>query len=268
MKKKFNDNVVTEKVMNKFMYAIVITVLLLQSCASKKDILYFQNNDIHGAISIQNAVASIEPNDILSITVGTKIPEAAMAYNIQSLGNNNIANAETVRLEGYLVSPQSTITFPVLGTISVLQKTTSELESDLKEKLETEGHLVDPIVRVRILNSKVTILGEVNKPGTYSFSEQTLTIPQALGYAGDLTINGQRKDILLIRESKGIRTIKHIDLTSVNWMNDSSFNIRQNDVLIINPNSTKVKTSGYIGNASTILTIVSLALSSIILLTR
>ncbi|MEA9414120.1 polysaccharide biosynthesis/export family protein [Flavobacterium sp. PL02] len=254
--------------MNKYIYALASILLLLQSCASKKDILYFQDSADYKSSSIEYAGSLIQPNDILSITVGAKVPETVIPYNIQQLGSNSMSNIETIKLQGYLVSPQGTIVFPVLGEIPVVNKSTSELEQELKNVLEVGGHLINPTVSIRLLNAKVTVLGEVNKPGTYSFTEQYLTLPQALGYAGDLTINGKRKDIILIREALGIRTIKHLDLTTTDWMNNPDYTIRQNDVLVVNPNNSKVKSSGYIGNAATILTIASLVLSTVILLTR
>ena len=99
----------------------------------------------------------------------------------------------------------------------------TDLEIKIKQELEKGGHLVNPTVAIRILNAKVTILGEVKSPGTYTFLEQSLSVPQALGYAGDLTISGKRDDILLIRESEGKRIIMSVDLTTVNWMNDPKY---------------------------------------------
>lgn len=253
--------------MNKLMY-IVPFLILLQSCASKKDILYFQDGATYKSSAIAYMGSSIQPNDILSITVGAKVPETVIPYNTQQTGTNNVNNIETLKLQGYLVSPQGTIILPVLGSIAVANKTTTSLELELKKILETGGHLINPTVNIRLLNAKVTILGEVNRPGTYSFTEQYMSVPQALGYAGDLTINGKRKDILLIREAEGVRIVKHLDLTTTNWMNDAEYSIRQNDILVVNPNNSKIKSSGYIGNAATILTIASLILSSVILLTR
>lgn len=254
--------------MKRIICVLALLLLLLQSCATKKDILYFQDSTEYKSSPIEYAGSLIQSNDILSITVGAKIPETVIPYNIQQVGANSMTNIETIKLQGYLVSPQGTIIFPVLGSIAAANKTTSALEQEIKSTLETEGHLIDPTVSIRLLNAKVTVLGEVHKPGTYSFTEQYLTLPQALGYAGDLTINGKRKDIILIRESEGMRTIRHLDLTTTDWMNNPDYTIRQNDVLVINPNNSKVKSSGYIGNAATILTIASLVLSSVILLTR
>lgn len=255
--------------MNRSIYSAIFFVILLQSCASKKDILYFQDAANYPSVSVIHSETMVEPNDILSVTVSASVPETAIPYNIQNLGNSVTSqNLETMKLQGYLVSQEGTIVFPILGKIPVKGKTISAIEQDIKMILENGGHLVNPTVSVRLLNAKVTVLGEVNRPGTYTFSEQFISLPQALGYAGDLTINGKRNDILLIRELEGVRTITHIDLTTANWMNDPKYAIKQNDVLVINPNNPKIKTAGYIGNTSAILTIASLVLSSIVLLTR
>jgi polysaccharide export outer membrane protein len=121
---------------------------------------------------------------------------------------------------------------------------------------------------VRLINAKVTVLGEVNQPGTYNFTEQNITLMQALGYAGDLTINGKRNDILLTREINGTRVVTHIDLTSANFMNSPYYFVKPNDLIVVNPNNPRVKNAGYVGNVGTVLTIASLALSVTILLTR
>jgi len=255
--------------MLKSIFAAFLFILLLQSCASKKDILYFQDNQNYASVPVSRSPNRIQINDILSISVSALVAETALPYNIQITGGGAaMPNLETMKLQGYLVTDEGTINFPVLGTIKVLNKSTSNLEQELKMILDSKGHLVNPTISIRILNAKVTVLGEVNQPGTFSFSEQYITIPQALGYAGDLTINGKRNDILLIREAEGVRTIAHIDLTTASWLNNPVYAVRQNDILVVNPNNPKIKTAGYIGNTSAVLTIASLLLSSIVLLTR
>jgi polysaccharide export outer membrane protein len=246
----------------------ILFALLLTSCTSKKDILYFQDAAKFQSNPVVNVGVMVQPNDILSIMVSAKIPETAIPYNNTIGATNATPTIDVLKLQGYLVTPESTIVFPVLGTVSVLHKTTSEIETALKKQLESGGHLIGPIVSVRILNAKVTILGEVNRPGTYSFSEQYMTLPQALGYAGDLTITGKRKDILLIREADGVRTITHLDLTTADWMNDPKYIIKQNDVIVVNPSNPKIKSAGFIGNTSVVLTIASLLLSTFIIIRR
>jgi polysaccharide export outer membrane protein len=173
-----------------------------------------------------------------------------------------------MRLEGYEVSEALTIEFPQLGILSVQSQTPIQLATAIKQRLELEGHLIRPTVNVRLLNAKFTVLGEVVRPGTYNFTESKLTLLQAIGLAGDLTINGQRKNIKLIREIDQKRTVFHIDLTASDWMNSESYYIYPNDVIIIDPNNTKVKSAGLVGNVGTVLTVASVLLSTIILLTR
>jgi polysaccharide export outer membrane protein len=255
--------------MNKPLFLTVLAAVVFQSCAFKKDILYFQDVTQLNGKAIEREASLIQPNDILQITVGSLIPEAASPYNSFANRIIGVANStEMLQLQGYLVNPAGTIEFPILGTILVQDQSTVTLETVIKKRLIEGGHLMNPTVTVRVLNAKVTVLGEVNRPGTYSFLEQSLSIPQALGYAGDLTINGDRKEVVLIRESNGIRTVKKINLTQSSWMTDPVLQVRQNDILIVNPNIQKIKTAGLVGNTGTILTIASLLLSSIILITR
>jgi polysaccharide export outer membrane protein len=175
---------------------------------------------------------------------------------------------ELLKLQGYLVSDESTINFPNIGKIEVANLTTEEVEMKIKRVLEDGGYLKNPAVTVRVINAKVTVLGEVNSPGTFTFTEQNITILQALGYAGDLTINGKRDDIIITRDVNGSRIISHIDLTSTNFMTSEFYFLKPNDNIIVNPNAPKVKQSGFIGNVGTALTVVSLALTVTLLLTR
>ena len=138
----------------------------------------------------------------------------------------------------------------------------------LAKLLEKGGHLIKAFVNIRLINAKVTILGEVNNPGTYTFLEPILTVPQALGYAGDLTIKGKRTDILLIRETAGNRIIKHIDLTATDWMNDATYYVKPNDILVVRPNFGKVKSTGIIGNLRSLISVASILISAAILLTN
>src|SRR5690606_17318611 len=146
-----------------------------------------------------------QPNDILKITVSALVEELAKPYNRNSASNlQGGSSTEMMKLEGYLVSEDHSINFPQLGKIYTKDKTTQHLEEELTQLLENGGHLKNPTVNVRLINAKVTILGEVGGPGTYDFTEESITILQALGMAGDLTINGQREDVLIVRESDGV----------------------------------------------------------------
>jgi len=252
--------------MNKSIVCLSLILLLFTSCVSKKNILYFQDADNFSSVNITKLEYKIQPNDILSITISSSIPEASEPYNNQTNSTGGNSNVESLKLRGYIVSAKGEIELPVLGIITVKNKTIFDLIKEIKHLLEQGNHLIKPCVNIRILNSKFTILGEVNSPGTYSFTELDISLPQALGYAGDLKITGKRKDILLIRESEGLRTVNHIDLTTANWMNDPKYTIQPNDIIIVNPNSKKTQTGGYnIGDLAIISSIISFSISLIFL---
>jgi len=246
---------------------IGLLFLILSSCASKKEILYLQDSTDYSNSALNYSIPKIQPNDILKIEVGALVSESAIPYNREqaAVGGQGI---ELLQLTGYLVSNDDIISFPVLGEVSTKDKTIKDLEHFLKKELENGGHLKAPTVNIRLLNAKVTILGEVNSPGLYTFTEQNITFLQALGYASDLTINGRRDDIKLIRESDGNRIITHIDLTSTEFLNSEYNQIRPNDVIIVNPNNPKVKSAGFVGNVGTFISVFSILLTTIVLITR
>ena len=252
----------------KHLLLIFSIITLFHSCVSKKEMLYLQDVESYNNTGVTYNNHTLQVDDILKISVGALIPEAAIPYNKNS-GGSVVANSiDVMKLDGYLVSQNSTINFPILGELSVKDKTTKDLENDIKKLLFDGGYLINPNVNVRLLNAKVTILGEVQQPGTISFTENNISLLQALGLAGDLTINGSREDIVVLRRLDGVQTTTRINLTSANFLSGPYQMVKPNDVIIVNPNSAKLKTAGYVGNISTILGITSLLLSSIILLTR
>jgi polysaccharide export outer membrane protein len=252
----------------KFTFLTLLALILFQSCVSKKEMLYLQDLESFNNSEVTYNNHTLQVDDILKITVSALMPEAAIPYNNITAGSVVANNIDVMRLDGYLVSQNSTINFPVLGELSVKEKTTQDLENDIKKLLIDGGYLINPNVTVRLLNAKVTILGEVKMPGTFSFTENNISLLQALGLAGDLTINGSREDVVVLRRVDGVQATTRINLTSADFLSGPYQMVKPNDVIVVNPNSAKVKTAGYVGNVSTILGITSLLLSSIILLTR
>lgn len=234
-------------------------LIFLSSCSSKKQVIYF--NDINFENQDKNIISlgKIQPNDILSIIISSSSTELSAMYNL-----NQDQNQNSSFFPGYLVNLEGKITLPILGKITVKDLTMAQLE-ELLVKILIEGkHLSEPIVTARLMNAKFTVLGEVSKPGTYNYSEQNISVLQALGYAGDLTINGKRENVLLIREENNAKTYITIDMTSKQWFGSPYYYIKPNDVIYVNPNGPKVKTAGYIGNLGTFISIVSLSLSMIL----
>ena len=252
----------------KHLLLIFSIITLLLSCVSKKEMLYMQDVASYNNTDVTYNNYTLQVDDILKISVGALMPEAALPYNNVTAGNMVANNIDLMKLDGYLVAQNFTINFPVLGVLSVKEKTTQDLENDIKQLLVDGGYLINPNVTVRLLNAKVTILGEVRQPGTFSFTENNISLLQALGLAGDLTINGNREDVVVLRRIDGLQTTERINLTSANFLSGPYQMVKPNDVIVVNPNSAKLKTAGYVGNVSTILGITSLLLSSIILLTR
>ncbi len=225
------------------------------SCSTKKDILYFQNSEQKNYQQAIRIDKNINIDDILSVKIYSLDIESSAPYNLASITD-----------VGYLVDNSGKITLPVLGLITVIDKSTEELELFLTNKLITQGHLKNPTVVVRLLNSKITVLGEVNTPGTYNFTEKNITLLQVIGLAGDLTINGRRNDIMLIRQENDEKKIIHIDLTSTDWFSSPYYYIKPNDVIIVNPNEAKIKSAGLISSPSALLSIVSILLTSFLLI--
>ena len=253
--------------MIKKLFFLLIASLFIQSCASKKDILYYQNIKSDSQDTISYLTSKVQVNDILFIKVSALIAESAEPFNIQVSQSGNV-NIESYKIQGYLVSQKGTITFPLMGDITVAGKSTEEIQDMLKKMLNDNGYIKDATVSVRIINSKVTVLGEVRAPGTYSFDEQNISLNQAIGYAGDLTINGVRKDVLLIREINGTRTYVRLDLTSSEWFNGPYYYVKQNDVIIVNPNGPKVLSSGYLNNIGSIVGLLSFFITVVLLIKK
>jgi polysaccharide export outer membrane protein len=202
----------------------------------------------------------------LSVKITVEDLELAMPYNLASMQQS--PQGTQLLLQGYLVSNEGKINIPILGEIEVKGLNYTQVETKIQEALKTKQLLKNPIVVCRIVNAKVTILGEVRIPGTYTFYENNLTILQALGLAGDLNINGVRKRIKIIRLENNQQLIGEIDLTKKNWMSSPYYFIKPNDVIIVAPNTAKVKSAGIIGNAGALLGTISVLLSSFILIQR
>lgn len=242
-----------------------VLFLLITSCATKKDVLYFQDASNINLKKINYSISKIQTGDIINIKVTALNQESVAPYNLDNGLSPSTSFIEILKLQGYLVSKEGNIVFPIIGAIKVADKTTTELENHIKKILIDGNHVKDPTVSVRLLNSKFTILGEVNKAGTYNITENNITLLQAIGYAGDLTINGSRQDVLIIRSIDGIQKTRKIDLTKTDWFSSEFYYIKQNDIIVINPNTNKIKSSGLLGSAGAVMSAISLVLTSILI---
>ena len=250
-----------------FLTISLLLLLILQSCTTKKQMLYLQDVDKYSNTSLTYATTKIQPNDILKIDVSDLNPKVAAPFNI-NVGTTSQSSVEMMKLTGYLVNPEGNITMPILNEINVGGLTPTNVEAKIKARLIKEGYLVNPTVLVRVLNNKFTILGEVQSPGVKPFTEESISILDAIGMAGDLTYSGIREDIVLLREVDGKRLVYHVDLTTASWMSNPDFRIRQNDVIMVNPNKLKANSGGLIKDPIQVLGVVASLLAVVILITN
>ena len=245
---------------------IVVFIMSLTSCATKKDLLYLNGGAPSTSLPFKWSEMYIQPNDIISVKVTTEVPELAVAYNITNPLLQNNGQGAQMQLQGYLVSNQGDINIPVLGVQKMAGLTLEQAEKQIQEALVTKGFLKNPVVVCRLLNAKFTVLGEVASPGTFTFYENNLTLLQALCLAGDLTINGVRKKITIIRTENGKQTFGTVDLTKNDWLASPYYFVKPNDVIIIDPNTAKVKSAGLIGNPGNLISVISVLLSSFLII--
>lgn len=242
-------------------YLITFTALFLISCASSKDILYFQDIDQIKKQQIQTEYTTlIAKDDLLNIVVTGPDKSVVMPFNLTLNENINTGYATQQSLFPYLVDAEGNIDFPVLGRIHVEGMSRMDLTNYLTEKLKQ--YIKDPVVVISFTNYKITVLGEVRSPGTYTMPSERTTVLQALGMAGDLNIAAERDKILLIREVNGIQTHIKINLKSAEIMNSPYFYLQQNDVLYVAPSASRiVQGTNTAGLWSTALSIIVSAVS-------
>ena len=246
-----------------------VAVVLLASCKTPKNVAYIQNSDyIDYTKSEYLYDARIMPKDILTITVSTVNPDASAPFNLLVRNTLNstgsITNSSGGVLQTYLVDNQGCIDFPVVGTLQVGGLTKAMCEKLIHDKIQRFMNVEEnPIVTVRMSNYKISVLGEVNRPGMFTVSNEKINIFEALAQAGDLSIYGVRDHVKLIRENaKGRKEIHTINLNDANIVNSPYYYLQQNDVLYVEPNSVKAKNSA-IGTSTTIWISVTGALVSL-----
>lgn len=254
------------KVKNIRKILLVCMVLFLTSCASNKNILYIQNPPQQG--SVLKYENTLQPDDMVMITVTADEPEIAKDFNLMylNLQSTETRNSSDPSLYSYQIDQMGDINFPVLGKIKLAGLTRIQAENKIKALLK--DYIVNAGVILRVLNFKVSVLGEVSKPGEINVTGDRITILEALSKAGDMTIYGKRKEILLIREKDGVQTITPIDITKSDFITSPYYYLAHNDVLYIKPNKTRVNSSVVGPNITVGISALSLIITIIALSTR
>ena len=225
---------------------MLLAIISLTSCVSSKEIIYFQDEKIEKNDQVSlNSDLIYKPNDLLTINVSGLDPDAVKPFNLPVVAySNSVISAEgNLKMQTYLIDINGNIEFPVLGTIRLEGLTRTKATAFLKEKL-TE-YIKDPIVNIRLANFTITVIGEVNNPGTFTIQDERISLIEALGLAGDLTIHGKRENVFLIREDNGVKRFTKFDLTSIKVVNSRNYYLTQNDVLYVEPNKAKIRSSSY-----------------------
>jgi polysaccharide export outer membrane protein len=245
--------------MNKFFYpfAVLAMVLLISSCTGSKQVAYFQNADtVDLASSAGLYDAKIMPKDMLTITVSTTTPEAAMPFNLSvanTVGTTGNLSSGSGTLQGYLVDNDGNINFPVVGIIHVVGLTKNGCQDLILEKIKPYlSNTERPVVTVRMSSYRVTVSGEVGNPGVVPVTTEKMSVIEALASAGDLTIYGKRDNVMLIREdATGEKSIHRLNLNDANLINSPYYYLQQNDILYVEPNKVKARNSS-IGESTTL----------------
>ena len=247
------------------LFFVSLLIILITSCASRKEVVYFQDTGNFETLVNDNvSVSKFKIDDLISIHVSSLNPEASAPFNLFRGATEGGFQAEQV---DYLVDQAGEIDFPVIGKLKVVGLSPDELRSLLRDRL-TE-YLKDPIINIRLKNFTVTILGEVRTPGTYPVNGEQITILEALGLAGDLTIRGVRENVLVIRDFNGTKVSTRIDLTSKEMFKSSVYYLTQNDVVYIEPNQSGITASSFDNRVNVAISIASLLITStVLILTR
>lgn len=228
-----------------------IALLSATSCGTPKDVAYFQdlNNNPDTVITLQNRVITVKPTDKIYIGVKSKDPQISQLFNLMGETRGSSANNLSQDAYYYTVDSKGDIDFPVVGKIQVAGLTREEIAEKVKKSLVDASLVKDPTITVSLSNLHYSMMGEVAKPGQYAFEEEKVTILDAISKAGDLTIQGRRNDVMVLRQENGHQKIYKIDLCSgKDIFSSPAYYLQQNDVVYVTPNDTKKRSSTLNGN--------------------
>lgn len=230
-----------------FIYIILVICVYNVSCIDTKKALYFtdQKDSTFRSSNIAQA-GLIQPNDLYSISITSPNPEASAMFNILNTSGTTTmtSTGAATNSNGYLVNSEGFIELPLLGSIKAAGLSKKDLTKNITQLLKDKELLLNPIVTIRQLNYKVTVLGEVAKPSVLAVPSEKISLLEALGLAGDLTIYAKRDNVLILREEGDQKIIKRINLNSTELINSPYYYLKSNDIVYVEPNKTKIASSG------------------------
>lgn len=225
-----------------FKIVLLFISMLLFSCVSRKNVIYMQDIDAHNNTNSNvNYEPKLQNDDLLSIIVSAAQPELTIPFNMPQIQGNYQVNENQDGIKTYLIDPYGYIQFPIIGKIKMAGLTRAEAIKSIENSVKE--YITNPTINLRILNFKVSVIGEVNKPGTIKVASERITLLEALSQSGDLTIYGMRENILLIREIDGKKSYNRVNIKKADFIDSPFYYLSQNDLIVIEPNKTKVNSS-------------------------
>ncbi|WP_207425869.1 polysaccharide biosynthesis/export family protein [Pedobacter sp. SYSU D00535] len=213
-----------------------LCIILTSACAPRRDLVYF--SDLSRKTATERSISNqfeprIQNGDVLTITVSTQSAES----NVLFASNTNATRYNAMERDGYRVDRSGLINFPVIGAMKVEGYTLEEAQQKLSH--EIDKYAKEPIVNVQFANFKITVMGEVNRPSSFTVTSERINLLEALGMAGDMTVYGKRENVLLIREVAGKRTVIRMNLNKQDVLNSPYFYLKQNDIVYVEPDKAK-----------------------------
>lgn len=248
--------------------ACTIVLTIFSSCGSRKSMVYLQPDSTQISTIYEQNVPKIQANDILTIVVTAADPKVTAPFNpLSTMASSNLTQQVDLALRPtYTVNDKGYITLPMLGEVQVSGLT--RVQAIEKLRAELSQYIKDPGVNINFNNFRVSVLGEVARPGSFIMPTERVTVLEALGLAGDMTIRGVRENVLLIREIDGKKTIHRLDLTQQSTLNSPYYYLAQNDVIYVEPNKSQINNSKLGANTNIIISIAGLLITVISVLTR
>ncbi|MBI6117327.1 polysaccharide biosynthesis/export family protein [Salegentibacter maritimus] len=243
--------------------------IIVTSCATKDQVVYFNEVEkLEGKVNLLEYEPKIERNDVLRINVSSSSvnEELVQPFQNNQQREGGSGGGQNQSLSGYLVSPDGTINFPVLGNVEVEGLTRTQIQEKLEKQISE--YVKDPVVDVRIVNFSVTVLGEVGSPGRVQITDGRVTMPELLAMSGDINYTGKRQNIRVIREIDGVKSVGFIDMTEIDLFESPYYYLKQNDIVYVEPTYARMKSAGFFGSPGAILGLISSTLSLIFIFTR
>lgn len=227
--------------LNWIVCAVLACGILFSSCGNTKKVVYLNDTkDVEIGKAVDNLEPVIQKNDLLSVTVSSPNATASQPFNTTITVSTQAIGYVATQASGYLVDQDGYIDLPMLGRVKAAGLTKSQLKEKITKTLVEGKYLLQPVVNVRYLNFKVTVLGEVAKPMVINVPDERINILEALGFAGDMTVYAKRDNVALIREENGKRVVRRLDLNSGNMLASPYYYLKSNDIIYVEPNKARV----------------------------